>query len=78
MSRKENWFIFVETFDHEPKADAVARSSTKADAKVAVEARSGELFYRVLLGIDNEQGNEIVAELKSSGDYGNARLRKAI
>ena len=82
MSRKENWFIFVETFDQEPKADAVASDLIDKgwDAKVAVEARSGELFYRVqVVGIDNERvGNEIVAELKSSGDYGNARLRKAI
>jgi cell division protein FtsB len=82
MSRRENWFVFVETFDEEPKADAVASDLIDKgwDAKVAVESRSGELFYRVqVVGIDDERmGNAIVAELRSSGDFGNARLRKAI
>jgi hypothetical protein len=82
MSRKENWFVFVETFDQEPKADAVANELKDKgwDAKVAVESRSGELFYRVqVVGIDDERmGNAIVSELKQSGNFGNARLRKAI
>lgn len=82
MSRKENWFVFVETFDQEPQADAVANDLIDKgwDAKVAVESRSGELFYRVqVVGIDDERmGNAIVAELRNSGDFGNARLRKAI
>ena len=82
MSRKENWFVFVETFDQEPQADAVASDLIDKgwDAKVAVESRSGELFYRVqVVGIDDERmGNAIVAELRNSGDFGNARLRKAI
>jgi len=82
MSRQENWFVFVETFDEEPKADAVASDLIDKgwDAKVAVESRSGELFYRVqVVGIDDERmGNAIVAELRNSGDFGNARLRKAI
>ena len=82
MSRKENWFVFVETFDQKPQADAVASDLIDKgwDAKVAVESRSGELFYRVqVVGIDDERmGNAIVAELRNSGDFGNARLRKAI
>ena len=82
MSRKENWFVFVETFDQKPQADAVANDLIDKgwDAKVAVESRSGELFYRVqVVGIDDERmGNAIVAELRNSGDFGNARLRKAI
>ena len=82
MSRKENWFVFVETFDREPRAEAVASKLKDKgwDAKVAVESRSGELFYRVqVVGIDNERmGNAIVTELRNSGDFGNARLRKAI
>ena len=82
MSREENWFVFVETFDREPKAEAVASELKDKgwDAKVAVESRSGELFYRVqVVGIENERmGNAIVTELRNSGEFGNARLRKAI
>ena len=82
MSREENWFVFVETFDREPRAEAVASKLKDKgwDAKVAVESRSGELFYRVqVVGIDNERmGNAIVTELRNSGDFGNARLRKAL
>jgi len=49
------------------------------EAKVAVESRSGELFYRVqVVGIDSEaKGNAIVARLKDN-NFRNAKLRKTI
>jgi uncharacterized membrane-anchored protein YhcB (DUF1043 family) len=77
----DNWFVFVDTYDKGERADSVINELVEQglEAKVAVESRSGELFYRVqVVGIESEaKGNAIVAQLKDS-DFRNARLRKTI
>lgn len=78
---RDNWFVFVDTYDKGERADSVIKQLVEQglEAKVAVESRSGELFYRVqVVGIESEaKGNAIVAQLKDS-DFRNARLRKAV
>ena len=78
---RDNWFVFVDTYDREARADSVTSELVKKglEAKVAVESRSGELFYRVqVVGIESEaRGNAIIAQLKDS-DFLNARLRKTV
>ena len=76
-----NWFVFVDTYDRADRADAVINelSESGLDAKVAVESRSGELFYRVqIVGIEDEgMGKSIVAQL-NDGEFKNAKLRKTV
>ena len=78
---RDNWFVFVDTYDRGEQADSVINELMEQglEAKVAVESRSGELFYRVqVVGIESEaKGNAIVAQLKDS-DFSNARLRKTV
>ena len=78
---RNNWFVFVDTYDKGERADSVINELVEQglEAKVAVESRSGELFYRVqVVGIESEaKGNAIVAQLKDS-DFPNARLRKTV
>ena len=78
---RDNWFVFVDTYDKGERADSVIKQLVEQglEAKVAVESRSGELFYRVqVVGIESEaKGNAIVAQLKDS-DFRNARLLKAV
>ena len=78
---RDNWFVFVDTYDSGQRADEVISTLNDQglDAKVAVESRSGELFYRVqIVGIDSEAtGNTIVAQLKAD-EFKNARLRKTV
>ena len=78
---RDNWFVFVDTYDRGERADSVISELVEKglEAKVAVESRSGELFYRVqVVGIETEaRGNAIVAQLKDS-DFLNARLRKTV
>jgi cell division protein FtsN len=78
---QENWFVFVDTFDQSSRADAVIAelSSQGLDAKVAVESRSGELFYRVqVVGIGSRaDGESIVTQLKD-GEFKNARLKRSV
>ncbi|MEC9121049.1 MAG: SPOR domain-containing protein [Pseudomonadota bacterium] len=81
LSMRDNWFVFVDTYDKGERADSVINElvGQGLEAKVAVESRSGELFYRVqVVGIESEaKGNAIVAQLKDS-DFPNARLRKTV
>ena len=81
LPMRDNWFVFVDTYDSGQRADEVisALNDQGLDAKVAVESRSGELFYRVqIVGIDSEAtGNTIVAQLKAD-EFKNARLRKTV
>jgi cell division protein FtsN len=81
LPMRDNWFVFVDTYDKGERADSVINELVEQglEAKVAVESRSDELFYRVqVVGIENEaKGNEIVAQLKDS-DFRNARLRKTV
>ena len=81
LPMRDKWFVFVDTYDKGERADSVINElmDQGLEAKVAVESRSGELFYRVqVVGIDSEaKGNAIVAQLKDS-DFRNARLRKTI
>lgn len=78
---RNNWFVFVDTYDKGERADSVINELVEQglEAKVAVESQSGELFYRVqVVGIESEaKGNSIVAQLKDS-DFRNARLRKTV
>ena len=81
LPMRDNWFVFVDTYDKGERADSVIDELVEQglEAKVAVESRSGELFYRVqVVGIESEaKGNAIVAQLKDS-DFRNARLRKTV
>ena len=81
LPMRENWFVFVDTYDKGERADSVINELVEQglEAKVAVESRSGELFYRVqVVGIESEaKGNAIVAQLKDN-DFRNARLRKTV
>ena len=81
LPMRDNWFVFVDTYDKGERADLVINELVEQglEAKVAVESRSGELFYRVqVVGIESEaKGNAIVAQLKDS-DFRNARLRKTV
>ncbi|MED6301739.1 MAG: SPOR domain-containing protein [Pseudomonadota bacterium] len=81
LPMRDNWFVFVDTYDKGERADSVINElvGQGLEAKVAVESRSGELFYRVqVVGIESEaKGNAIVAQLKDS-DFSNARLRKTV
>ena len=76
-----NWFVFVDTYDKGERANSVTNDLVEQglEAKVAVESRSGELFYRVqVVGIESEaKGNAILARLKDS-NFRNAKLRKTI
>ena len=81
LPMRDNWFVFVDTYDRGERADSVISELVEKglEAKVAVESRSGELFYRVqVVGIETEaRGNAIFAQLKDS-DFLNARLRKTV
>lgn len=81
LPMRDNWFIFVDTYDSGRRADEVISTLNDQglNAKVAVESRSGELFYRVqIVGIESEAtGNTIVAQLKGN-EFKNARLRKTV
>jgi hypothetical protein len=81
LPMRDNWFVFVDTYDKGERADSVINELVEQglEAKVAVESRSGELFYRVqVVEIESEaKGNAIVAQLKDS-DFRNARLRKTV
>lgn len=76
----EGWFIYVDTYPTGGAADAKARAINNAgfNAKVSVEYRSGELFYRVqVVGITSQQeGERIAEELLSLGDMSNLQLRR--
>lgn len=76
----EGWFIYVDTYPTGGAADARARAINNAgfNAKVSVEYRSGELFYRVhVVGITSQaEGERIAEELSSLGDMPNLQLRK--
>jgi hypothetical protein len=81
LPMQDNWFVFVDTYDSGQRADEVISTlnGQGLDAKVAVESRSGELFYRVqIVGIENETtGNTIVSQLRADA-FKNARLRKTV
>ena len=81
LPMRENWFVFVDTYDKGERADSVINELVEQglEAKVAVESRSGQLFYRVqVVGIESEaKGNAIIAQLKDN-DFVNARLRKTV
>jgi len=76
----EGWFIYVDTYPTGGAADARARTINNAgfNAKVSVEYRAGELFYRVhVVGITSQaEGERIAEELSSLGDMPNLQLRK--
>ena len=76
----EGWFIYVDTYPTGGAADAKARAINNAgfNAKVSVEYRSGELFYRVhVVGITSQaEGERIAEELLSLGDMSNLQLRR--
>lgn len=74
------WFIYVDTYAQGLEADKKARQIEDAgySAKVAVEYRSNELFYRVqIVGIDSrERGEDIIDSLAARGDMPNLQLRQ--
>lgn len=77
---ESGWFIYIDTFARSNDADNRAQLINDAgfEAKVAVEFRQGELFYRVqVVGIESEaQGEKMIATLKSLEDMPNLQLRR--
>jgi len=80
FSNNGGWFIYIDTFAQNADADTKALEISEAgyDAKVAVEYRSGELFYRVqVVGISSREEGEAIAEaLSKLGDMPNLQLRQ--
>ncbi|EED34615.1 sporulation and cell division repeat protein [Luminiphilus syltensis NOR5-1B] len=74
------WFIYIDTFSTGVEADRQARALRDSgfEAKVAVEARRGELFYRVqVVGIKSEeQGQKTMAAINQALDLPNLQLRR--
>ena len=74
------WFIYVDTYAQGLEADKKAQQIEDAGyaAKVAVEYRSNELFYRVqIVGIESRgQGEDIIETLAARGDMPNLQLRQ--
>ncbi len=74
------WFIYVDTYAQGLEADKKAQQIEDAGyaAKVAVEYRSNELFYRVqIVGVESrEQGESIIETLAAAGDMPNLQLRQ--
>lgn len=74
------WFVFVDTYSRGVDADSRARAIRDAgyDAKVAVESRQGELFYRVqVVGINSEaEGEATLKALAQLDDMPNLQLRR--
>ena len=72
--------MFVDTYSRGVDADSRARAIRDAgyDAKVAVESRQGELFYRVqVVGINSEaEGEATVKALAQLDDMPNLQLRR--
>ena len=78
-SSAARWFIYIDTFTDSNEAHDLAKdlSNKGYNAKVAVEYRAGNLYYRVqVVGIDSRQaGEDIVSKLVESGDLPNIQLR---
>jgi cell division septation protein DedD len=78
-SSAARWFIYIDTFTDSNEANDLAKDlgNKGYNAKVAVEYRAGNLYYRVqVVGIDSRQaGEDIVSNLVESGDLPNIQLR---
>ena len=76
-----SWFIFVDRFEQRSLAEAAIKdlSDQGLEAKVTVEAKSGDIFYRVQIsGIENEaKGDAIMKQLRRS-QFTDAKLRKTV
>lgn len=74
------WFIYITTFDNSNAASELAQELVKEgyNAKIAVEYRSGNLYYRVqVVGIeDRSSGEELLQGLVTRGDLPNVQLRR--
>ncbi len=79
-SGQGGWFIYVDTYANRVDADSKADEINAAgyEAKVAVEYRAGELFYRVqVVGIaDRAEGERVTEELAQMGNMPNLQLRQ--
>ena len=78
-SSAARWFIYIDTLTDSNEAHDLAKDlgNKGYNAKVAVEYRAGNLYYRVqVVGIDSRQaGEDIVSNLVESGDLPNIQLR---
>ena len=76
---RSGWFIYVATFENSNAASKLAQELVKDgyNTKVAVEYRSGNLYYRVqVVGIgDRSSGEALLQGLVSRGDLPNVQLR---
>ena len=76
-----SWAIFVDTFDQRSLAEAAIKelNNQGLEAKVTVEAKSGEIFYRVQIsGIKSEEkGDAIMKQLRQS-EFMDAKLIKTV
>ncbi len=82
FSNKENWFVYVDTYDQGDLAQeaAVNLQELGHNAKVTVESREGELFFRVqIVGIPNKaEGKQVITGLMADGNFGNLQLKRSI
>lgn len=76
-----SWFILVDIFDQRSLAEAAIEglNDQGLEAKVTVETKSGEIFYRVQIsGIASEaMGDAIMKQLRRS-EFTDAKLRKTV
>jgi len=74
------WFIYITTFDNSNAASELAQELVKEgyNAKVAVEYRSGNLYYRVqVVGIeDRSSGEGVLHGLVAGSGLPNVQLRR--
>ena len=74
------WFLYVDTYSDSGSAKDVAREIEQSgyNAKIAVEYRKGNLFYRVqVVGIESrEEGEEAIEALANLGNMPRVQLRQ--
>ena len=74
------WFLYVDTYSDSGSAKDVAREIEQSgySAKIAVEYRKGNLFYRVqVVGIESrEEGEEAIEALANLGNMPRLQLRQ--
>lgn len=77
---QEGWFIYVDTFTTEQEARQVTQNIQDAGyiAKIAVEHRDGQLYYRVqVVGLtDRAEGEAAVHTLARANEFPNLQLRR--
>lgn len=80
LSLPEGWFIYVDTYTTEQKARQVTQAieTDGYNAKIAVEHRNGQLYYRVqVIGLKTRaEGEAAVHTLAKANEFPNLQLRR--